>query len=302
MITKTPATSPAQLYLASLSSGSQGMRQSLEIIAGILSDEHDADTFPWHEVTYADSMAVRIALTERYRPATVNKMLSALRGVLKQTWRLGLMDADAYRRAADVENVRASRLLSGRALAGEEIAKLFKTCTTDATPKGARDAALLAVLYGCGLRRGELAGLDVEHFDPDDCSIVVHGKRNKQRTVYLSEGGCRYVQTWLEHRGDTPGPLFCPVDQTGEIRISRLRGESVAYIVKRLQQVAGVEHFSAHDLRRTAVTHMLDAGVDVITVQRLAGHADLSTTARYDRRGEQAKRRAVQSLSLPVAA
>ena len=303
MTTKTPATNPTEIYLAGLSGGSQqGMRQSLEIIAGILSDDHDAESFPWWEVTYADSMAIKIALTERYRPATVNKMLSALRGVLKQTWRLDLMDADAYRRAADVENVRASRLLSGRALASEEIAKLFKICTADATPKGARDAALLAVLYGCGLRRGELAGLDVEDFDPDDCSIVVHGKRNKQRIVYLAGNGCQYVQTWLEHRGEAQGPLFCPVDQTGAIRISRLRGESVAYIVKRLQQVAGVDHFSAHDLRRSAVTHMLDAGVDVITVQKLAGHADLTTTARYDRRGEQAKRRAVKSLDLPAAA
>ncbi len=295
----TTTATPAQLYLAGLSSGSQGMRQSLDIIAGILNADHDAESYPWHEVTYRDSMAVRIALTERYRPATVNKMLSALRGVLKQTWRLGLMDADAYRRAADVENVRASRLLSGRALAGEEIGKLFETCTTE-TPRGDRDAALLAVLYGCGLRRGELAGLDVEDFDADDCSIVVHGKRNKQRTVYLAENGCRHVEAWLKRRGDAPGPLFCPVDQNGEVRISRLRGESVAYIVKRLQQVAGVDHFSAHDLRRSFVTTLLDAGEDVLTVQKLAGHADVTTTARYDRRGENAKRRAVQSLDLPA--
>ncbi len=301
MTTKTPATSPTEIYLAGLSSGSQGMRQSLEIIVGILSDDYDAESFPWWEVTYRESMAVRIALTERYKPATVNKMLSALRGVLKQTWRLGLIEADAYHRAADVENVRASRLLSGRALASDEIGKLFGTCTDD-SPKGARDAALLAVLYGCGLRRGELAGLDVEDFDADDCSIMVHGKRNKQRTVYLTGRGCGYLQAWLDHRGDAPGPLFCPVDQTGEIRISRLRGESVAYIVKRLQQVAGVDDFSPHDLRRSFVTALLDAGQDVLTVQKLAGHADVTTTARYDRRGEKAKRRAVQSLELPLAA
>ncbi len=297
----TTTATPAQLYLAGLSSGSQGMRQSLDIIAGILDDSHDAESYPWHEVTYRESMAVRIALTERYKPATVNKMLSALRGVLKQTWRLGLVDADAYRRAADVENVRNSNLLSGRALASEEIGKLFATCTAE-TPKDARDAALLAVLYGCGLRRGELAGLDVDDFDSDDCSIVVHGKRNKLRTVYLAGNGCQHVERWFRHRGDAPGPLFCPVDQTGEIRISRLRGESVAYIVKRLQQTAGVEQFSPHDLRRSFVTALLDAGEDVLTVQKLAGHADVTTTARYDRRGEQAKRQAVQSLDLPEAA
>ncbi len=302
----TTTATPAQLYLAALSSGSQGMRQCLDIIAGILDDNHDADSYPWHEVSYRDSMAVRIALTERYKPATVNKMLSALRGVLKQTWRLGLVDADTYRRAADVENVRNSNLLSGRALASEEIGRLFAACGDD-TPKGARDAALLAVLYGCGLRRGELARLDIDDydaddFDADDCSIKVHGKRNKQRTVYLAGNGCRHIQAWLRHRGDDAGPLFCPVDQTGEVRVSRLRGESVAYIVKRLQQAAGVDHFSAHDLRRSFVTMLLDAGEDVFTVQKLAGHSDVTTTARYDRRGESAKRRAVQSLELPAAA
>jgi site-specific recombinase XerD len=300
---RTQAASPADIYLAGLSSGSrQGMRQALDVIAGILDDSHDADSYPWHEVTYRDAMTVRIALTDRYKAASVNKMLSALRGVLKQCWRLGLMDADAYHRAAAVENVRASNLLSGRALAGEEIAKLFATCAADETVKGARDAALLAVFYGCGLRRGELAGLDVDDFDPDDCSIVVRGKRNKQRTVYLIESGCQHLTTWLDHRGDAPGPLFCPVGQTGEVRFTRLRGESIAYILRRRQEQADTDPFSPHDLRRSNITHLLDAGVDVFTVQKLAGHADATTTARYDRRDETAKRRAVESLTLPLAA
>jgi site-specific recombinase XerD len=301
--TKRAAASPVDIYLAGLSSGShQGMGQALDVIAGILDDSRDADSYPWHEVTYRDAMTVRIALTDRYKATSVNKMLSALRGTLKQCWRLGLMDADAYHRAAAVENVRASNLLSGRALAGEEIAKLFATCAADPTPKGARDAALLAVFYGCGLRRGELAGLDVDDFDPDDCSIVVRGKRNKQRTVYLIASGCRHLTTWLDHRGDEPGPLFCPVGQKGEVRITRLRGESIAYILRRRQEQAGTDRFSPHDLRRTTITDLLNAGVDVFTVQKLAGHADATTTARYDRRDETAKRRAVESLTLPLAA
>ena len=90
------------------------------------------------------------------------------------------------------------------------------------------------------------------------------------------------------------------MNQTGKARITRLLGESVAYIVKRLHQAAGVDHISPHDLRRSTVTHLLDAGVDVLTVQKLAGHADASTTARYDRRGEHAKRRAVRQLSIPL--
>ena len=292
--------SPVEIYMASLSEGSQGMRQCLEVIAEILSDgRHDAESLPWADVTYRDTAALRRALLERYKPASVNKMLSNLRGVLKQTWRLGLIDADAYHRAAAVENVRSSNLLSGRALEGEEISRLFEVCATDATAKGARDAAIFTVLYGCGLRRGELCRLEVEDFDAADASIVVQGKGRKQRTVYLTEGGCEYLETWLRHRGDAPGPLFCPIRQTGEVVISTMRGESLAYILRRRQEEAGTATFSPHDVRRTTLTRMLDAGVDVFTVQKLAGHADPVTTFRYDRRGEQAKRRAVQRLELP---
>ncbi len=81
-----------------------------------------------------------------------------------------------------------------------------------------------------------------------------------------------------------------------------MRGESIAYILRRRQEEAGTETFSPHDLRRRPVTGLLDAGVDVFTVQQLAGHADAATTARYDRRGEKAKRRAVQKLSIPSLA
>ena len=295
----TRPASPAQLYRAGLSEGSQGMRQSLDIIARILSDDRDAANFPWWEITYRESMAVRTTLTRRFKPATVNKVLSALRGVLKQTWRLGLIDADGYHRAAAVENLRPSNLLSGRALTVDEIARLFEACAADPTPKGARDAAIFAVFYGCGLRRSELAHLALDDFDADDGSIVVQGKGRKQRTVYLAEHGSSYVVTWHRHRGDSPGPLFCPIRQTGAIQISRMRGESIAYILRRRQQKAGIEAFSPHDLRRSTITHLLDAGVDVFTVQKLAGHADASTTARYDHRGEKAKRQAAQSLKIP---
>ena len=295
----TNTATPAALYLANLSEGSQGMRQPLDVIAGILDPDHDADSYPWETVTYRESMAVRQALTERYKPSTVNKMLSAFRGVLKQTWRLGLIDSDTYHRAAAVENVRASNLLSGRALKVEEISQLFEVCAADETAKGARDAAILAVFYGCGLRRGELAKLDVDDYDPEDGSILVEGKRRKQRLVYLTEYGQAHLDHWLRHRGHAPGPLFTPIRQNGEIPLSCMRGESISYILKRRQKQAGVEPFSPHDVRRSTVTHLLEAGVDVCTVQKIAGHASTTTTARYDRRDERIKRRVVEVLSFP---
>ncbi|MCP4659613.1 MAG: site-specific integrase [bacterium] len=96
----------------------------------------------------------------------------------------GDVDGHVLQRAADIENLRGSTVLRGRALAGGELAQLFGACA-DATPKGTRDAAMLSVFYGCGVRRGELARLEVDDFRPKDCSIIVrHGKRRrKQRTA-----------------------------------------------------------------------------------------------------------------------
>jgi site-specific recombinase XerD len=291
--------SPARIYLESLSPGSHwGMSHALETIAEYLSDgEHTADTFPWSEVRFRDAAAVRSFLADRYKPSTVNKMLAAFRGVMKQTWRLGLIDAETYRRTIDIDNMKGSTLLRGRALEGEELSALFRVCAEDPSPAGRRDAAMLAVLYGAGIRRAELAGLDLDDFTNDACSLRVrNGKRQKQRTVYLAKQGCLLVREWVRERGDEPGPLFCPVRQTGEVRATRMRGESITYILQRRQRAAGVEGFSPHDLRRSCLTSMLENGVDVFTVQKLAGHADPSTTARYDRRGEAAKLEAAQGL------
>ncbi|HSL85091.1 MAG TPA: tyrosine-type recombinase/integrase [Thermoanaerobaculia bacterium] len=295
---------PAVVYLESLSPGSYwAVRHSLETIAEILAGE-DADpwTFPWEELRYQHTARVRKELVTRYAPATVNKMLSALRGTLKNAWRLGMMDADTYSRAVAVENVRAKVQPKGEAVGQEELAALFQVCAEDPSPAGRRDAAMFAVLYGGGLRRAELCGLDLTDFDPEDCSLTVRaGKGRRDRTVYLPESVCRHLQAWIEVREGEPGPLFCPVRMTGEVPISRLRGESLWYILKRRQRQAGLKGITPHDLRRGFVTTLLEAGVDLLTVQELVGHANAVTTARYDRRGEGVRRRATQVLRLPSA-
>ncbi len=81
-----------------------------------------------------------------------------------------------------------------------------------------------------------------------------------------------------------------------------MRAESIAHILQRRQEEAETMPFSPHDLRRSFVTSLLAAGEDVLTVQKLAGHADVTTTARYDRLDESAKPRVVQSLTIPARA
>jgi len=211
------------------------------------------------------------------------------------------MDADTYSRAVAVENVRAKVQPKGRAVSRDEMEALLWVCAEDRSPAGRRDTAMFAVLYGGGLRRAELCGLDLADFDSEDCSLLVRaGKGRRDRTVYLPESVCEHLKAWVEIREDKPGPLFCPVRSTGEVPISRLRGETLWYILGKRQREAGLEGVTPHGFRRGYVSGLLEAGVDLLTVQELVGHADSVTTARYDRRDERSRRQAARSPNLQV--
>ena len=166
-----------------------------------------------------------------------------------------------------------------------------------------RDAAILACLYGAGLRRAEVVGLDIDHVDLETGALRVQGKGNKERLVYLSSAAGAALRAWLDARqaAETDGPVFVPITRGPEPRpIPRRLGEQSVYdTLARRAREAGVRDLSPHDCRRTFVGDLLDAGADVATVQRLAGHANVATTARYDRRGERAKRDAAHLLHVP---
>jgi site-specific recombinase XerD len=279
------------------------MSEALDVVAGILtSNRFNMQGLDWSALRYQHTAAVRSVLADLYAPATANKMLAALRGVLREAWRLGQVSAEDYHRAADLPSVRGSTPPRGRALDGEELGQLFARCALDNSPAGLRDAAMLAVLYGCGLRRSELVALDVTDYVAKDGALRVRsGKGNKARTNYATGGARNALEAWLKARGKAVGPLFCPVNKAGKITVRRLTDQAVRKVLLKRAREAGVEHFSPHDLRRTMIGDLLDAGADISTVQRLAGHANVTTTARYDRRGEVAKRKAAELLSVPVA-
>jgi site-specific recombinase XerD len=293
---------PAAVYLARLSRGSRDtMAQALNVIAAILTaGTHNMRTMPWSVLRYQHTAAVRAELAERYAPATANKMLAALRGVLKEAWRLGQMSAEDYHRAADTPTVRGSILLKGRALGSGEILALFGVCAADRTAIGARDAAMLAVLYNCGLRRSELVALALSDYSEDEGSLHVrNGTGNKARLVYVSPGAQEALLGWLVVRGQYPGPLFCAINRHATIQQHGMTGQSVRKMLVKRGTQAGLAPFSPHDLRRTMIGDLLDAGADISTVQRVAGHANVTTTTRYDRRNEGVKRQAACLLNVP---
>ena len=257
-------------------------------------------TLDWAKLRYQHTAAVRAVLMEKYSPATTNKMLTALKRVLQEALKLELIKEKDYKLATDLRPVPGSKGLKGRALSRDEIAALFKVCQQDSSPTGVRDAALIAILRGSGVRRRELVNLDLSDFEESTGAIEVRdGKGGKDRTVYLSSQAIRVVLNWLAVRGDAPGPLLCPVNKGKRVTLRCLTSQSVLFILQKRGEEAGVASFSTHDFRRTFISDLLDAGVDLVTVQRLAGHSDPSTSSRYDRRPEAVKRRAVELLDLP---
>lgn len=305
LATPVPLTAhPAAVYLDSLSPGSKRtMRPALDAIARLLTDgECDALSLDWSKLRYQHAAAIRTALKNQFSPATANKMLCALRRVLKEALKLDLIEVQDYAKAVDFPSFQVSKKLRGRALNTDEIAALMKACLQDPTPVGVRDAALIAVLRGAGLRRAEVASLELRDFNARTGAIEVRGgKGNKDRLVYLPDTAVHLVEKWLKVRGKSAGALLHPIRRGGRLERKHLTPQAIYAIVRRRASEAGVEHFSPHDFRRTFCSDLLDAGTDIVTVQQLAGHSSPLTTAKYDRRGEETKRKAVQKLEIPVS-
>jgi site-specific recombinase XerD len=223
--------------------------------------------------------------------------------VAREAYNLGLMSGEDYQRLRLVKGVRGERLPAGRCLTFGELAALMLVCGKDRTDAGARDAAIIACLYAGGLRRSEVVGLDVASYAPNTGTLTVRGKGNKERHVYLNNGASAALADWLTVRGPEPGPLFLPVDKRGRVvpigEWRRLNDQTIYDILRKRARQAGMQSFSPHDLRRTFVGDLLDKGADISTVQKLAGHASVTTTQRYDRRPEEAKRKAASLLYLP---
>jgi site-specific recombinase XerD len=320
----------ATVYIASLpaETGRRTQAQALHVIARVLGV--DFERVNWGALRHQHTAAIRAKIAQKYAPATANKMLSALRQTLKQAWLLGQMTAEEYSRAIELAPVTGEILPAGRELSTAEILALMTTCQKDKNKNaGTRDAAIIALLYAAGLRRDEVVKLSVENYDPGTGKLVLSGKRCKQRTAYITNGAADALNDWLTIRGTIPGALFVEINKSGKVLTEReekvvkpfrtvngvqvrnkkagltihrggaLTAQAIYNMLLKRAQEADIKNFSPHDLRRTFISHLLDAGADIATVSKMAGHANIQTTARYDRRPEEAKRKAAELLHVP---
>ncbi len=312
-----PLTDPVYAYIDSLSPVSQeAVWKRLRTVARLFAIP-DPETFPWHHLRAPQVARIRQRLmqpygpkSERAAPATVNLTLAVLRGIAREARNANAMSDEEYRRIREVKADKGERLPRGRAVPTGELTALVRACAADTGPAGVRDAAMLACLYTGGLRRSELAALTLDDYTPAPPALrVLHGKNDKQRAVPIPASAAAALDRWLGRRGREPGALFVPIDQAGRVADvgdsdgAGMRGLSAHAIYKMLNKrarQAGVPPLTPHDMRRTFVGDLLTAGNDISAVQRMAGHASVTTTQRYDRRGEEVMRKAADTLHFPT--
>lgn len=208
--------------------------------------------------------------TRRCAKRTIARKVAALRKYFRWLLRIGVVTVDpsASLRAPSGD----SRL--PRVLSGDEIGQLLDGSSPEDEPlwRRCRDDAVLELLYGSGLRVGELCGLSVG--DVRGATVTVWGKGGKQRSVPMSEPAVAAVTRWLGVRDEV---IEAGSEMFGNERGKPLTPRDVRRIIDR--RSASPTH--PHALRHSFATHLLDGGADLRVVQELLGHADVATTQRY---------------------
>jgi len=291
----------ALIYLSSLSSaaGRRTQAQVLRVLADWMGGT--IESVEWGKLRYQHTATLRTKAVEAgYSPASRNKFLAALRGVLKHAWRLGQISAEDYQRASDLGTAKGSTLPAGRYITKDEIRTLMAACARDHSTAGVRDAAMIGMMYFEGVRREEIVGLDLADYNPKNGETIIKGKGNKERLAFLTNGAALAMSDWLTLRGDQPGALFLAIHKNGKNRPERSLSAQAVYnmITKRIQE-AGLKDISPHDFRRTCISDMLDVGNDLSMVSSIVGHANPQTTKRYDRRPDKEKRIAAERMEIP---
>jgi len=213
-----------------------------------------------------------------YRKSTVAPKLATLRSFYKFAVRR------AYTKSNPVAPIRTPKQEKRlpRFLDVAQIEKLFSNCDTS-TLLGARDRAILEMLYSTGIRVSELVGLNIADIDLGTSVVRVRGKGKKERVIPIDPGAVKAVIPYLDqrrinHRGVRQDPDALFINKHGQ----RLSTRSVRRKLDKYLLEAGLDlSVSPHTLRHSFATHMLQRGADLRSVQELLGHQSLSTTQIY---------------------
>lgn len=233
----------------------------------------------WDSVTREHLTSFIIEMKNReYSSSTVARKVAAMRAFLHFLVSENVLAEDP---SSNLDSPSVTKRLP-RPISHDEIVALLSAPEADQSPRGTRDKALLELLYATGMRVTEVVSLDVEDANIASATIRCVGKGSKERIIPLYPKAVEALETYLE-RGRTPllkdsneKALF--VNHRGE----RLTRQGLWLIIKRYVKQIGInELVTPHTLRHSFATHMLNGGADLRNVQKLLGHANISTTQVY---------------------
>jgi len=226
----------------------------------------------------------RIHLEQRgYAPATVNLRLAAVRRVAYEAADAGLLSPELAAGIRRVKGVRRIGVRLGNWLTPDQGRRLLAQRTT-ATTRDLRDHAMLAVLIGCGLRRGELLALKLASIQQREEHWVIAdlvGKGGHVRTVPIPAWVKIAIDAWTTAAGIANGTLFRAISKAGRVWGDGMTAKVIWDVVRAAAARAGIEKLAPHDLRRTCARLCHLAGGELDQIQFLLGHVSIQTTERY---------------------
>ena len=273
-------------------------RKDLEDLQRFLDDHYGGGEWGWGTLKRIDFRAFmgwcgRKRLTRR----TVARKLSAIRTFFRF---LHLEDRVPNDPVRTLRSPRIEKRLPGHATAGNIEAVFFgaEAGAAGNTFRGTRNLVILELLYGSGLRLSELHGLDLSDLELGQEQAKVLGKGSKERLVPITGSARRAIGRYLPRRLEVGDGSFAPDREALLLNPAgkRLSRRSIQTVVRRfLDDAAPGEGLSAHALRHSFATHLLDAGADLMAVKELLGHVSLSTTQVYTHTSKERLRQVYRS-------
>jgi integrase len=223
------------------------------------------------------------AAMESLSPSTINVRLSAVRKMVDEARRASIIEQEEAGSLTDVPNISQKGTRLGNWLTREQ-AKELLAVPDRSTLKGKRDYVILALLVGCALRRNELAELDVETIQQREGRWVMadlEGKGRRIRTVAIPIWVKHGINARMTAAGIEDGRLLRSVSKSGKVNRDTLSDWAVWSVVEQSSKQIGIEHFGAHDLRRTCAKLCRKNGGDLEQIKFLLVHSSIQTTERY---------------------
>jgi integrase len=222
-------------------------------------------------------------LEKKLSASTVNVRLSAVRKLVGEAQRNGIIGAEEAANIAGVPNLPEKGIRLGNWLTREQAKELLQVPDRSKL-KGKRDYVILALLVGCALRRQELANLYIEDIQLREGRWVIadlRGKGGRVRTVAIPVWVKQGINAWMVAAKIEDGRLLRPLSKSGKVIGDELGDWAIWSVVEQYAKEIGIEHLGAHDLRRTCAKLCRKNGGDLEQIKFLLGHSSIQTTERY---------------------